>query len=65
MIEDEKWIEAAVRLWETPHENENTLLIQRTGFDGPANGVPNVDRVTNGAWVLAWVFVSDDEITNG
>ena len=62
MIEDEQYTETAVRLWEKPREQENTLLVQRSGFDGPANGFPTVDRVTDGAWVLAWVFVSDDEV---
>ena len=58
---DEEYIEAAVKLWEKPRESENTLLVQRTGFDGPANGTPVVDRVSGGAWVMAWVYVEDEE----
>lgn len=65
MPEDEQYINAAVRLWEKPHESENTLLVQRTGFDRPAIGVPVVDRVTDGAWVMAWVYVEDEEVGDG
>ena len=58
-ISDEEYISRAVETWENPREDENTLLVQRTGFDGPANGFPTVERVTGGAWVLAWVYVPD------
>lgn len=62
-IEDERYVQAAVRLWEEPHHQENTLLIQRGGFDSVALGAETVDRVSDGAWVLAWVYVSDEEAT--
>lgn len=65
MPEDEEYIDAAVRLWEKPRESENTLLVQRTGFDGPANGIPTVDRVSGGAWVMAWVYIEDDVVRDG
>lgn len=62
-IEDEEYIEAAIRIWEKPREQENTLLIQRTGFDNVALGDSIVDRIpTAGAWVLAWVYVENEEV---
>jgi len=57
---DDEYVEAAVRLWEVPHKSE-TLLIQGTGAYGPTDGVPTVDRVSGGAWVMAWVYVEDVE----
>lgn len=61
-VSDEKYLEAAIRLWEEPREQENTLLVQRTGFDSVALGDVQIDRVSGGAWVLAWVYVADEEV---
>lgn len=32
-IADDKYLETAIRLWEEPREQVNTLLVQRSGFD--------------------------------
>lgn len=62
-ISDSEYLMAAIRLWEEPREQENTLLVQRSGFDSVALGESQVDRVSGGAWVLAWVYVADEEVT--
>lgn len=61
-ITDHEYLNTAIRLWEEPREQENTLLVQRTGFDSVALGESQVDRVSGGAWVLSWVYVADEEV---